>query len=167
MINAIKGFLVINLQLQIIHFFHKYLINVFQIFLWWFQCVQYFWIGSNASFIIRTINVYFVSGLGRKSIFTNIVLKNEQRICCGCLAITRRPRWLNFERDSSKMTSKIAPSKKFSPNITESRHRIAPSLFQNYYYEFPYMWIFWYWFLYLICLWASLLHRHICWAFKY
>jgi hypothetical protein len=40
------------------------------------------------------------------------------------------------------MTSKIAPSEKFLPNITESRHRIAPSLFQNCYYEFPYTWIF-------------------------
>ncbi len=48
-------------------------------------------------------------------------------------AITRRLRWLNFERDSSKMTPKIAPSEKLSPNLTESRHRIALSLFQNSY----------------------------------
>jgi hypothetical protein len=27
---------------------------------------------------MRTINVYFVSGLGRKSIFTNIVLKTNE-----------------------------------------------------------------------------------------
>jgi hypothetical protein len=33
MINARKGFFAINLQLQIIHFFHKYSINFFQIFL--------------------------------------------------------------------------------------------------------------------------------------
>ncbi len=46
-----------------------------------------------------------------------------------CVA-TRRPRWLNFERDSSKIALKIRQSEKFSPNITESRHRIAPSLHQ-------------------------------------
>ena len=40
----------------------------------------------------------------------------------------RQPRWLNFERDSSKIALKIRPSEKFSPNITELRHRIAPSL---------------------------------------
>jgi hypothetical protein len=39
-----------------------------------FQRIHFFWIGSNASFIIQTINVYFVSGLERKSIFINIVL---------------------------------------------------------------------------------------------
>jgi hypothetical protein len=68
--------------------------------------------------------------------------------------IARQPKWLDSERDSRKMTSKIAPSEKFSPNLTESHHRIALSLFQNYYYEFPYMWIFRYWFLYLVCLWV-------------
>jgi hypothetical protein len=35
------------------------------------------------------------------------------------------------------MTSKIAPSERFLPNLTESHHRIALRLFQNYYYEFP------------------------------
>ncbi len=78
----------INLQPQVVHFFHKSPINFFQLFLWWFQVIQYFWIGSNASFKTQTINVYFVSGLGRKSIFTNIVLKNQKRTCCGCLAIS-------------------------------------------------------------------------------
>ncbi len=87
--------------------------------------------------------------------------------CNGVISTAWRPRWLDFERDSSKMTSKIAPSEKFLQNITELRHRIAPSLFQDYYYEFPYIWIFRYWFLYVVCLWASLLHRHICWALKY
>ncbi len=67
---------------------------------------------------------------------------------------SRRPRWLNFERDSSKMTSKIAPSEKFLPNLTELCHRIALSLFQNSYYEFPYTWIFLYWFLYVVWLWV-------------
>ncbi len=67
---------------------------------------------------------------------------------------TRRPRWLNFECDSSKMTSKKAALEKFLPNLTESRHRIALSLFQNYYYEFPYTWIFQYWFLYVVWLWV-------------
>jgi hypothetical protein len=33
----------------------------------------------------------------------------------------------------AKMTSKIAPSEKFSQNLTELRHRIALSLFQNSY----------------------------------
>ena len=32
-INARKGLITINLQLQVIHFFHKYPINFFQIFL--------------------------------------------------------------------------------------------------------------------------------------
>ncbi len=67
---------------------------------------------------------------------------------------TRRPRWLDFERDSSKMTSKIAPSEKFLPNLTELRHRIALSLFQNSHYKFPYTWIFLYWFLYVVWLWV-------------
>ncbi len=67
---------------------------------------------------------------------------------------TRRPRWLDSERDSRKMTSKIAPSEKFLPYLTELRHRIALSLFQNYYYEFLYTWIFRYWFPYVICLWV-------------
>ncbi len=52
-------------------------------------------IGSNASFIIQTINFYFVSGLERKSIFTNIVLKNQWRTCCGCLAISN-PWWYHW-----------------------------------------------------------------------
>ncbi len=47
------------------------------------------------------------------------------------LSYPRRPKWLDSERDSRKMTSKIAPSEKFSTNLTESRHRIALSLFQN------------------------------------
>ncbi len=47
--------------------------------------------------------------------------------------ISRQPRWLDFERDSSKMTSKITPSEKFSPNLTELHHRIVLSLFQNSY----------------------------------
>ncbi len=67
---------------------------------------------------------------------------------------TGRPRWLDFERNSSKMTSKIAPSEKFLPNLTESRHRIALSLFQNSYYDFPYMRIFLYWFLHVEWLWV-------------
>ncbi len=49
----------------------------------------------------------------------------------------------------------------------QNRAELVPSLFQNYYYEFPYTWIFWYWFLYVKCLWASLFHWHICWALKY
>ncbi len=93
-----------------------------------------------------------------------------------CLMLTSahthswRPRWLNFERDSSKIVLKIQPSEKFSPNIRiapQNRAQLAPSLFQNYYYNFPYTWIFWYGFLYVVCLWVSLLHRHICWALKY
>ncbi len=44
-------------------------------------------------------------------------------LCC-----SRRLRWLDSERDSRKMTSKIAPSEKFSPNLTESCHRIVLSL---------------------------------------
>ena len=55
---------------------------------------------------------------------------------------TWRPRWFDFEHNSSKMTSKVAPSEKFLPNLTELRHRIALSLFQNSYYKFPYTWIF-------------------------
>jgi hypothetical protein len=73
-------------------------------------------------------------------------LANSGRICLvalrGSERTARRPRRLDFERASSKMTSKIAPSEKFLPNLTESRHRIALSSLQNYYYEFPYTWIF-------------------------
>ncbi len=47
------------------------------------------------------------------------------------------PRWLIFECDSSKTTSKIVPSEKFSPNLTESRHRIRLSLFQNFLLQIP------------------------------
>ncbi len=54
-----------NLQPQVIHFFHNSPINFFQLFFWWFLVIQYFLIWSNGSFIIRTINVYFVSQLGR------------------------------------------------------------------------------------------------------
>ncbi len=64
-INARKGFFTINLQPQLIHFFHNPPINFFELFRWWCQVIQYFWIGSNGFFIIRKINVYFVSGLGR------------------------------------------------------------------------------------------------------
>ncbi len=78
----------INLQLQLIHCCHRPPISFLQLFFWWFQVIQYFWIGSNASFIIWTINVYFVSRLGRKTIFANMVLKNQQRTCCGCLVIS-------------------------------------------------------------------------------
>jgi hypothetical protein len=52
------------------------------------RVIQYFWIISNGGFIIGIINVYFVSGLGRKPIFTNIVLKNQRRSYCGSLAIS-------------------------------------------------------------------------------
>ncbi len=55
------------------------------------------------------------------------------------ISAARWPRWLDIERNSSKMTSKIAPSEKSSLNFTESCHRIAPSFLENSLYLFPYM----------------------------
>ncbi len=54
-------------------------------------------------------------------------------------ARTRRPRWLDFQRDSWKMFPEIAPGRKFLLNFTESRHRIAPSFLENSLYLFLYI----------------------------
>ncbi len=117
----------------------------------WFpeQCLLGFFIlekqfASQNVFLIRSklsITAYFFLVLYRSTSLQSLLfLKNIETFLFKYKLVnhcTRRPRWLNFEHDSSKMTSKIAPSEKFLPNLTESRHRIVLSLFQNSYYEFP------------------------------
>ncbi len=86
------------------------------------------------------------------------------RVCYTAAKMTQF--WARFKQNCTQ----IWPSEKFSKYYRiapQNRAELVPSLFQNYYYEFPYTWIFRYWFLYAVCLWASLLHWHICWALKY
>ena len=75
--------------------------------------------------------------------------------------------WARFKQNRAQNPAIKEILAKYYRFVPQNRAELAPSLFQNYYYEFPYTWIFRYWFLYVECLWASLLHRHICWALKY
>ncbi len=98
---------------------------------------------------------------------------------CDCIMRTRQTEtldhtaakmtriWAWFKQNCAQNPAIREILAKYYRIAPQNRAELAPSLFQNYYYKFPYTWIFWYWFLYVVCLWASLLHQHICWALKY
>ncbi len=75
--------------------------------------------------------------------------------------------WARFKQNCAQNPAIREILAKYYRIAPQNRAELAPSLFQNYYYKFPCTWIFQYWFLYVVCLWALLLHWHICWALKY
>ncbi len=99
-----------------------------------FDCIQ---IGILQIMVYGVVTKTILELAEKSTVWESIIkipfVDNQNSLLDISLAATRRPRWLDFERDSSKMTSKIVPSEKFSPNLTELRHRIALSLFQNSY----------------------------------
>ncbi len=89
-------------------------------------------------------------------------------LCFFCITAAKMTQfWARFKQNRAQNPAIREILAKYYRIAPQNCAELAPSLFQNYYYEFPYTWIFLYWFLYVVCLWASLLHWHICWALKY